>query len=139
MTRPPSYEIAKRAIEMRKAPTDAERRLWWHLRNRQIEASKFRRQVWIGPFIVDFVCLERKLVIEADGSQHVEDAEYDHHRSLFLETEGFQVLRFWNNEVRDNMDGVLELISHKLRMAEVPSPSHRFAAGPSLSPEGRGA
>jgi very-short-patch-repair endonuclease len=121
---PPSYDITKRAKEMRRSPTPSEERLWHCLRNRQIENSKFRRQTWLGPFIVDFVCLKQGLVIEADGSQHQDDAGYDHHRSVFLEGEGFQVLRFWNNEILTNIDGVLELIRDRLLAAARPSPSH---------------
>jgi very-short-patch-repair endonuclease len=136
---PPDREIAKRAQELRHSPTIAEEALWKHLRGRRLEGRKFRRQVWIGPFIVDFVCLDARLVVEADGSQHVENAEYDHHRSRFLETEGFHVLRFWNNEITFNIAGVLELIRFHLLERTTPSPSHRHAAGPSLSPEGRGA
>lgn len=124
MKTPPSHEIAKRSSALRKAATEAETRLWKHLRNRQIEGCKFRRQTWMGPFVVDLVCFERKLVVEADGSQHVDDAEYDHHRSLFLEAEGFRVLRFWNNEVLTDIDGVLELIRTVLLTGLKPSPSH---------------
>jgi very-short-patch-repair endonuclease len=109
---------------MRKTPTASEACLCKYLRNRQLENCKFRHQVWIGPFIVDFVCLNRKLVIEADGSQHLNNAEYDHHRGLFLEQEGFRILRFWNNEILTNLDGVLELIRDRLVTGQLPSPSH---------------
>jgi len=126
---PQDYQIAERSKALRKTPTESEKRLWKNLRNRQVEGCKFRHQVWIGPFIVDFVCLERKVVIEADGAQHVDNAEYDHHRSLFLETEGFRVLRFWNNEVLTNIDGVLDLIRTVLLAVHKPSPSHA-ARGP---------
>jgi very-short-patch-repair endonuclease len=129
MKTPPNHQIAKRAAEMRRTPTASEAQLWKHLRNRQLENAKFRRQVWIGPYIADFACLEHRLIIEADGSQHIDDAEYDHHRSVFLTQEGFRILRFWNNEILSNLDGVLELIREMLLTGHAPSPSHA-ARGP---------
>ncbi len=121
---PPNHEIANRAAEMRRTPTTSEAQLWKRLRNRQLENTKFRRQVWIGPYIADFVCLEHRLIIEADGSQHIDDAKYDNHRSVFLAQEGFRILRFWNNEILSNLDGVLELIRDMLLTGHTPSPSH---------------
>jgi very-short-patch-repair endonuclease len=132
---PSDCQIAKRAKEMRRNPTKSEAILWSHLRNRQIEGRKFRHQVWIGPFVVDFVCLKAKLVIEADGSQHLDNAEYDHHRSLFLEGEGFCILRFWNNEVIENIEGVLELVRDRLLSQTRPSPSPA-SRGPLPLPRG---
>lgn len=85
--------------------TEAEERLWFHLRNRKLGGYKFRRQVTITPFIVDFLCIERKLVIEADGSQHGE--EVDAKRTAFLQRQGYLVIRFWNSEIFENLDGVL--------------------------------
>jgi very-short-patch-repair endonuclease len=92
---------------LRHNQTDVEQLLWQRLRNRQILNAKFRRQFPIVPFIVDFCCLELKLIIELDGSQHIELAQYDSERSNYLAQRGFKVIRFWNNEVIDNIEGVL--------------------------------
>jgi very-short-patch-repair endonuclease len=94
--------------------TDAERRLWACLRGRRLEAYKFRRQHQLGRFIVDFACIEYRLVIEADGGQHSEN-EADERRTAWLEREGWQVLRFWNNEILTNSEGVQEMILEALR------------------------
>ena len=98
---------------MRLNPTDAERRLWSMLRDRRMPAFKFKRQFVIAPYIVDFVCFERRLIVEADGSQHAE-SEYDQRRDSVLNSQGFSVLRFWNNDVLGNMSGVLETIASAL-------------------------
>lgn len=95
----------KRARALRKAPTDAETLLWSHLRNRRFRNLKFRRQVPLGRYIVEFHCHELRLVIELDGGQHSE--EVDRSRTQWLEGEGYRVVRFWNNEVLENTDGVL--------------------------------
>ncbi|WP_340315669.1 endonuclease domain-containing protein [Rhizorhabdus argentea] len=136
MQRPPGVEPIERLRSLRTFSTDAEKRLWSRLRGRRLEEAKFRRQVWLGNYIVDFVRLDRRLVIEADGGQHAEQQEYDHRRTAFLAQQGYRVLRFWNNDVRDNLDGVLTSIMNALK--EEPSPSHACGAGPSLSPAGRG-
>jgi adenine-specific DNA-methyltransferase len=91
---------------LRRNMTDAEHALWRILRSRQLEGFKFRRQHSIGRYVVDFVCLERKVVIEVDGGHHVERAEADSERTKYLESEGFRVIRFWNNEVLAEMEGV---------------------------------
>jgi len=96
--------------KLRTNQTNAEGRLWHYLRSRRFEGWKFRRQHILQEYIVDFVCLERKLVIELDGSQHVEQESYDHHRTQVLEKNGFTVIRFWNNDVLTNLEGVLETI-----------------------------
>ena len=96
-----------RARELRRFATDAERALWSHLRNRQVEGCKFRRQAPIDRFIADFACLERRLVIELDGGQHAEQTHYDGMRTQALEAAGWTVLRFWNHEVLQNVEGVL--------------------------------
>ncbi len=83
--------------------------IWRHLRAKQIEELKFRRQQPIGNYVVDFICLEKSLVIEADGGQHADNTK-DEERDAWLTSEGFKVLRFWNNEVLTNMEGVLEVI-----------------------------
>ena len=92
--------------------TDAERKVWSVLRGKETGFS-FRRQHQIGQYIVDFVCLERQLVIECDGGQHTEDA--DRERTQFLEKEGFKVLRFWNNDILQNIEGVYEAIMMELK------------------------
>jgi very-short-patch-repair endonuclease len=98
------------AKKLRKNSTDAERLLWKHLRAQQVEGLKFRRQHPIGNYIVDFVCVPKKIVIELDGGQHAEEVSKDSERDKWLKTEGYKVLRFWNNEVLKNLEGVLEEI-----------------------------
>ncbi|WP_147653599.1 DUF559 domain-containing protein [Vulcaniibacterium gelatinicum] len=90
---------------LRRAMTDAERSLWRHLRQRQVLGHKFRRQHPIGPCIADFVCLEATLVVEVDGGQHM-GSDGDRRRDAHLRKRGFRVLRFWNDEVLGNADGV---------------------------------
>ena len=109
----------KRAQELRNNATDAERRLWRYVRSRQLGGFKFSRQIAVGPFVCDFVCRERGLVIELDGGQHADRTSSDQRRTRFLEDEGLTVLRFWNNEVLQNTDGVLQMILAKL--AELPA------------------
>jgi len=103
-----------RARELRRNPTDAERALWKHLRLRQVEGNKFRRQQIIGQYIVDFVCLEKRLIIEVDGGQHSEESAYDRQRDKWLAEQGFYVLRFWDNQVLQEMDAVREAIQEAL-------------------------
>jgi very-short-patch-repair endonuclease len=95
--------------KLRGVQTDAERKLWFELRDRRLGGFKFVRQEAIGPYIVDFICRERKLIIEADGSQHAESAK-DVVRDAYLTREGYRVMRFWNNDVLRNREGVLETI-----------------------------
>ncbi len=102
------------ARELRNNPTDAERRLWYALRNRQLHGFKFTRQYSIGNFIADFCCRERLLIIEVDGGGHALQQEYDCARSQYLVERGYVVLRFWNNDVLRNLNGVLEKISEVL-------------------------
>ena len=94
---------------LRNRPTEAEKLLWKHLRLRQVEGLKFRRQQPIDNYIVDFVCFEKRLVIEVDGGQHATQ-EKDALRDQYLQQQGFNVLRFWNNEVLQNINGVIEVI-----------------------------
>ena len=109
----------KTARILRRNSTDAERRLWCSIRAKQIEGFKFRRQEPVGPYIVDFVCFEKKLIIELDGGQHAIDREKDIKRDDYFTKKGFRVLRFWNNDVSDNYEGVLfEIRKHLL----APSP-----------------
>jgi very-short-patch-repair endonuclease len=103
-------DIRAKARALRKNMTDAEQHLWQYLRRRQINGYKFRRQFPIGQYVVDFVCLERKLVIEIDGGQHLEQQEYDAKRARFLESNGFRVVRFWNNELLTETEAVLGVI-----------------------------
>lgn len=116
------------AKRMRREPTDAERALWRLLRARRLCEWKFRRQVRIEPYIVDFVCFETRVIVEADGSQHVENA-YDERRDSFLAEQGFRVLRFWNNEILSNRDEVLTAI---LAALETPHPNPPPARGEGL-------
>jgi len=97
------------ARELRKAMTDAERRLWQRLRGEQL-GVKFRRQHPFENYVLDFVCLDRGLAIEVDGSQHADDKQYDDQRTERLIAAGFQVLRFWNNEVLNETDAVVQTI-----------------------------
>jgi very-short-patch-repair endonuclease len=113
-----------RARQMRKNPTEAERLLWRRLRFWQVDGFKFRRQQSLGNYIVDFVCLEKRLIIEIDGGQHAEHAHYDSVRDAWLRDSGFVVLRFWNNEVLKNIDTITELIAKELQNTPflIPSP-----------------
>ena len=106
---------------LRRRQTDAERRLWAHLRDRRLLGVKFARQVSIGPYIVDFSCRERKLIVELDGGQHVAHADYDGGRTEFLRALGYRVLRFWDNDALANTDGVLQRIAETVSAAR-PSP-----------------
>ncbi len=128
-----SYDIAadgavRRARELRRASTEAEKRLWRALRVK-LAQFKWRRQMPIGPYFVDFACFAEKLIIELDGGQHADAAGYDEARSRIIEAQGYRVLRFWNNDVLSNTNGVLERIMQELST----SPSRSCAAGPSLS------
>lgn len=101
--------IKHRSRQLRREMTEAERRLWNILNKHQVNGFRFRRQHPIGHYIADFVCLEARLVVEVDGSQHV-DKQYDCERTDWLKNEGYTVIRFWNNEVIENLEGVLEEI-----------------------------
>jgi very-short-patch-repair endonuclease len=109
----------------RKRPTNAEQLLWKHLRLKQMEGFKFRRQQPIDNYIVDFVCLEKRIVVEVDGGQHATQNEEDIVRDTYLQQQGFYVLRFWNNEVLQNINGVLEDISDRVYHPPLnPLPQH---------------
>jgi very-short-patch-repair endonuclease len=101
-------KAVQRARELRKNPTDTERKLWHHIRDKQLDNFRFRRQRPIGKYIVDFICLEANLVIELDGGQHAEQLQYDAERTKYLTAQGLHVLRYWNNDVMQNIAGVLE-------------------------------
>lgn len=102
--------LTEAARKLRKSSTDAERLLWQRLKARQINGLKFRRQEQIGRFIADFVCYEKSIIIEADGGQHALEKEKDKERTQWLNSQGFKVLRFWNNDILTNIDGVMETI-----------------------------
>ena len=99
-----------KARQLRKNMTEAERTLWKYLRLRQFDGHKFRRQQPVGKYIVDFVCLERRLIIEVDGGHHSEQVVYDLERNAWLEEQGFRGLRFWNNQVLKETEAVKEII-----------------------------
>jgi very-short-patch-repair endonuclease len=129
-----------RARAMRSDPTDAERKLWWHLRHRlALPSSHFRRQVVLGRYIVDFASHGLKLVIEIDGGQHALQSKRDAARTRFLESEGFRVLRFWNNEVLANIDGVLEVIQSEVLATPTPTPPHKGEGKEDFPTPARGA
>jgi very-short-patch-repair endonuclease len=111
------------ARELRNNPTDAERLLWSQLRLWQLDGHKFRRQQLLGPYIVDFVCLEKRVVVEVDGGQHAQDASLDAKRDRWLRDEGFVVLRFWNNDVLKNIDSVKEQVYKTLQSTPYLNPS----------------
>jgi very-short-patch-repair endonuclease len=128
-TRGYTQETLKRAKCLRRDMTPQERLLWGQLRNRRLGGFKFRDQQPIGPFIGDFVCQDRKLVVEANGSQHA-DSDYDARRDAYLKSKGYNVLRFWNNEITGNLDAVLDLI---LAALTLPHPSAALRLPPSPS------
>jgi very-short-patch-repair endonuclease len=109
---------------MRKQPTQAERKLWWHLRHRlELNATHFRRQVRLGKYIVDFANHAVRLIIEVDGGQHAVHLEVDAVRTQAIEKQGYRVLRYWNNDVLLNIDSVLEDIQCALATTPTPNPS----------------
>lgn len=107
--------LTQRARNLRKNQTVQEKILWKHLRDRRFRGAKFRRQMPIGRFIVDFASVEYKLIIELDGSHHAEQKEYDEIRTAFLKAEGYRVIRFWNNQIMQEINGVLQLIEDALK------------------------
>ena len=111
-------KILTNAKALRSHQTEAEQRLWYHLRAHRFMDLKFKRQKPMGRYIVDFVCVERQLIIELDGGQHAEQVKYDQLRDAWLRGQGYTVLRFWNNEVMQQLEGVLE----QIRFTLSPSP-----------------
>ena len=107
-------KIFRRAKELHRNLTPPEARLWTRLRAHRMKGVHFRNQHAIGKYVVDFCAPRRKLVIELDGGQHLEQDKYDAERTLFLESKGYRVLRFWNNDVMNNIDGVLRTIDQAL-------------------------
>jgi very-short-patch-repair endonuclease len=113
-----------RARRLRRDMTLAERKLWWRLRELAPNGSHFRRQATIGPYFGDFACHTNKLVIEIDGGHHntTSRAKRDRKREAYLKRNGYRVLRFWNNEIRENIEGVLTVICDTLEARESPPP-----------------
>ncbi len=107
-------KLTKHSRQLRKGMTDVEQLLWHKIRGRQLLNARFRRQHPLGVYIVDFICCEHKLIIELDGSQHKNQKPYDDKRDQWLTTQDYTVLRFWNNDVINNMEGILETIYHNL-------------------------
>lgn len=101
------------AKEQRKSGTDAEKVLWFNIRNNRLNGIKFKRQVPIGKYIVDFLCVRKKLIIELDGSQHIDNEEYDNVRTDYLSQKGYTVLRFYDDEVLKDISTVLGVIKNK--------------------------
>jgi len=116
-------KVLNNAKALRTNQTDAEQRLWYHLRAHRFMNFKFKRQKPVGSYIVDFVCMERRLIIEIDGGQHADQVEYDQRRDAWLRNQGYTVLRFWNNEVLQQLEGVLERIRLALTLSPDPSPT----------------
>ena len=110
-TTPQGYELAH---NLRKEPTPAEIKLWAYLRGNKLNGVNFRRQHAIGSFVPDFCATKEKLVIELDGSQHLEQEKYDEERTKYLELQGYKVIRFWNNDVMNNIEGVILSIMNAL-------------------------
>ena len=109
-----------RARSLRRDMSDAESLLWHRLRYKQLNGHRFRRQHPVGKFIVDFACIESKLVIELDGGQHQEQTDYDNQRTVVLQVHGWRVLRFWNNDVLSNIEGILSEIADELEFPPPP-------------------
>lgn len=111
------------AKNLRSNQTEAERKLWYHLRAHRFMGFKFKRQKPIGRYIVDFVCVEHRLIVEVDGGQHADQTKQDQQRDAWLRHQGYMVLRFWNNEVMQETEGVLERIRLALPVSLSPDPS----------------
>ena len=116
-------KLLTNAKSLRSHQTEAEQRLWYHLRAHRFMDLKFKRQKPLGCYIVDFVCVERLLIIELDGGQHAEQLVYDQLRDVWLRDQGYTLLCFWNNEVMQQLEGVLEQIRLTLTLSPCPSPT----------------
>jgi very-short-patch-repair endonuclease len=115
-------KIMHRAGELRQNQTEAEAKLWSRLRAHRMAGVQFRRQHAIGNYIVDFCSPRRKLIIELDGSQHLDQAQYDLERTRYFESKGYRVLRFWNHDVMNKIDAVLNTIWNELNSVLPPQP-----------------
>ena len=124
----------QRSRDLRNNPTPAERKIWSALSNRQLGGVRFNRQVVIRPYICDLVARSVKLIIEIDGGQHGNSIDYDEARTVFLEAKGYRVLRFWNNDVMENLEGVVATISGALKSP----PPARAGGEEERSDEGEG-
>ena len=120
--------VLDKARTLRHQPTPAEAQLWQCLRNRQLSGYKFRRQYPVGEYIADFACITAGVIVELDGNHHADPEQhaYDDVRTLFLQTAGFRILRFWNNQILDDLPTVLQTIEHSLHS---PSPALRERGG----------
>jgi len=117
-------DLTNIARGLRENATETEKVLWQRLSRRQIEGFKFRRQQPIGQYVPDFVNFKKKLIIELDGGQHKIQKDEDKKRDDWFEERGFKVLRFWNNDVFENLEGILEVVREKL-LSPSPNPSHQ--------------
>jgi very-short-patch-repair endonuclease len=124
--------LTKTARRLRSQMTNAERKLWFALRGRRFKSHKFRRQVPLGPYVADFLCFESRLVVEVDGGQHAESGR-DAERNLWLAENDFRLVRFWNNDVLSNLEGVLTVLAAEL--GNTPHPTSRLR---SMSPSPAG-
>lgn len=139
MHKPPTHPtILQRAREMRRRPTEPERRLWQRLRGKQLDGYKFRRQHPIDRFIVDFYCHAALIAVEIDGESHANQQEYDRERTAWLESAGLRVIRFTNNEVMHNMEGVLVTIIESCKNPHLSPPPQGEEANSPPSGRGRG-
>src|SRR5260221_11883803 len=119
----PRSQRPDRARRLRGNPTEVEKRMWRRIRKRQLHGHRFRRQVPLGPYVVDFACIELSLIIEVDGGQHSWLEKQDAMRTDWLEAHGWRVVRFWNNDVIENIHGVLERLVIELgNGGDIPHP-----------------
>jgi crossover junction endodeoxyribonuclease RuvC len=132
----------ERARDLRNEPTLREKLLWQHLKGSRLQGLKFSRQMPVAGFFPDFVCRSHKLVVELDGHQHGENVEYDGNRTRLIEAAGYRVVRFWNNDLTSNMDGVLETIANAAGLAgrePTPDPSRKREGSRRAHPRQAGA
>jgi very-short-patch-repair endonuclease len=120
MSRKVNESLLSNAKKLRREMTDVEKFVWYQLRGRRFQGFKFRRQFPVGRYIVDFVCLEQRLILELDGGQHATQQEYDEIRTQYLEREAFRVLRFWNHVVLEDWEVVEEVIWKELQSGHAP-------------------
>ncbi|MEG3150515.1 DUF559 domain-containing protein [Sphingomonas sp. ZT3P38] len=128
----------ERARDLRNEPTLHEKLLWQHLKGSRLQGLKFSRQMPVAGFFPDFVCRSHRLAVELDGHQHGENEQYDEERTRLIEAAGYRVIRFWNNDLTSNMDGVLETIANAAGVAgrePTPNPSRKREGSRSAPPE----